>query len=612
MNTAQIVNVIKTLKKTELVFDNGCTLVVGKADIQIEPFGSDEQISIYPEIRERQYRVLYSSATLNKQGTSNATELREFWESNNFFFDIGSQVIADGRVEFRADLPVTIGFPAVGAIFFVEKPTVIALVWKQFKSGNYIKDTDTGSLSDWRKTNDKNRFTTNEFRIFDAIDQTKQLAFDVSAFLTSTLHTFIWQAKNGIISLLSPNVVEVTSLSDFPTPSAGFIPLAANGNVTYDIQGPIDIGANGLDYGTGNKIKLLGKFSSLDQIISTKTGDFIKGTNANISLELLTLINNDCTDFLNVNGGGTEIISLTGVIFVGTGNVGTLDGYAITVFQEWLLRNFTGGLTFSGSSIAALIRATQFVNCSGNLIDLGTSTFDTFEIDSMVAAVPSGSTAIKVAASGANINAGGEGIITSTNINITAGGVATVGYDPLDLEWNVYGNSESIITSDRITPTGWAFYQDGETSPVTQVLTTTPQKLQIDGLGSQTEKGFLPKSIRGIGDLWDVVNDKITPITIGDSYDLGIDIEVTAKTGGVGQIILTIDIGGGPTITVPIITIDSFVGKTPPFTKRISSLFFTLAAFKTNGGQIFVATDAGTVTIAARQITISRNSSGAS
>ena len=191
MDTLQLKNVVKTLKKTELVFQlNDGRLRIGKADIRWETIDNDgtpdERIIITPEIQERDYRVNFSSPTLDKQGASNAQELVDFWEANNFFFDIGQQPIADGRVEFRADLPITIGFPPIGSIFIVEKPTFILVIWKQFTSGHYIKDTDTGSLNDWRKFNKKSRFTTDEFRIFDATDQTKQVAFDASSQNTGT------------------------------------------------------------------------------------------------------------------------------------------------------------------------------------------------------------------------------------------------------------------------------------------------------------------------------------------------------------------------------------------------------------------------------------------
>lgn len=208
MDFLQIKNVIKTLKKTELVFQtNDCVLRVGKSDISVDTVDNDgipdERIRIFPEIRGKEYRVLFSSPTLDKHGAANATELIDFWESNNFFFDIGSQVIADGRVEFRADLPVTLGFPPVGAIYFVEQPTLILGIYKIHTSGDYIKDTDTQSLNDWRKTNKKSRFTTSEFRVLDNVDQSKQKADDLSAVGISSIITAIWRNSSGTVAFLS-------------------------------------------------------------------------------------------------------------------------------------------------------------------------------------------------------------------------------------------------------------------------------------------------------------------------------------------------------------------------------------------------------------------------
>ncbi len=209
MDTLQLKNVVKSLKKTELVFQlNDGRLRIGKADIRWETIDNngtpDERIIITPEIQERDYRVNFSSPTLDKQGASNAKELVDFWEANNFFFDVGSQPIADGRVEFRADLPVTIGFPAVGAIFVVEKPTTILLgLYTTFQSGWYIKDNDTGSLNDWRRLNKKFKYTASEFAIVDPTDQSKQGQFDASSITTDTIRTYVIPDKNGTIALIS-------------------------------------------------------------------------------------------------------------------------------------------------------------------------------------------------------------------------------------------------------------------------------------------------------------------------------------------------------------------------------------------------------------------------
>lgn len=93
MDTLQIKDVIKTLNKTEIVFQNNNGILrVGASNIGIDTIDNagtpDERITITPQIGEEEYRVLFSSSTLNKQGAANATELVDFWEANDFFFDI--------------------------------------------------------------------------------------------------------------------------------------------------------------------------------------------------------------------------------------------------------------------------------------------------------------------------------------------------------------------------------------------------------------------------------------------------------------------------------------------------------------------------------------------
>jgi len=158
---------------------------------------------------------------------------------------------------------------------------------------------------------------------------------------------------------------------------------------------------------------------------------------------------------------------------------------------------------------------------------------------------------------------------------------------------------------------GWGNYVDALTTPATQVITTTPSKLQIDGAGATSESGYLPREIRGISELWDTTNDKITPINIGDSYSLRIDLGITAKSGLPTLLNLQLDIGGGATPTIVIV--DRVIGapKTPPYNISIAFPIFCLATFIANGGQLFLSTDTGTITIGKRIINIYRISNGA-
>lgn len=162
-------------------------------------------------------------------------------------------------------------------------------------------------------------------------------------------------------------------------------------------------------------------------------------------------------------------------------------------------------------------------------------------------------------------------------------------------------NPETITGLKNVS--GWGFYT--QTSG-TQVISSTASKLSIDGSGINSESSYLPYEIRGNSQLWDILNDKITPIAIGDSYLARMDLEVTSKSGSPTELTLGLDIA--PTITILEKTI--LASKTAPFNISISFNFFSLSTFVSNGGELFLATDTGTITVSKRQLLIHRISSG--
>lgn len=165
-------------------------------------------------------------------------------------------------------------------------------------------------------------------------------------------------------------------------------------------------------------------------------------------------------------------------------------------------------------------------------------------------------------------------------------------------------------TSEIYNVCGWGVYQDAETTPATQTINTTPAKIQIDGGGSSSNSSYLPREIRGSGELWDVVNDKITPINVGDAYDVRLDLTINSKTGSPTYIQFDLDIGGGAAPTVIIVERILGVAKTPPYSLSIGFPIFSLSTFIANGGQLFISVDSGTLTIGKRQIFIKRDFNG--
>jgi hypothetical protein len=129
-------------------------------------------------------------------------------------------------------------------------------------------------------------------------------------------------------------------------------------------------------------------------------------------------------------------------------------------------------------------------------------------------------------------------------------------------------------------------------------------------LGAATEEAYLPLSIRGISSLWDTANDCIVPILEGDSYDVRVVLDITAKSGTPTLLTMELDIGGGVTPTISIITDDRSTSKTPPFSLVLTFPIFTLATFIANGGQFFLSVNTGTYTISGRSIYIARTSPG--
>lgn len=173
---------------------------------------ADSKIQIYDTSG-----VVASSSELLSTDLSNAVDGNDiaFTESSwrefarqNLGFNTGGGTGKgwDGQVEFRADLPITLANPAIGSIYLVEKKTTILFgAYTTYQSGLYIKDTDTGSLSDWRRMNVKVNFTDAEFAIVSAADESKRAQHDLSLVTSGATHVYKYPDKPGTFALTDDN-----------------------------------------------------------------------------------------------------------------------------------------------------------------------------------------------------------------------------------------------------------------------------------------------------------------------------------------------------------------------------------------------------------------------
>lgn len=156
-------------------------------------------------------------------------------------------------------------------------------------------------------------------------------------------------------------------------------------------------------------------------------------------------------------------------------------------------------------------------------------------------------------------------------------------------------------------PTGWGYYQH---SGAAQNITTADTKLIINGLGTLTNTSYLPAEIRGTGQLWSTTNNRIAPIRLGDAYNTRIDLPITARTTA-AELRISYDISGGASPTSIIVSAYDPVTRTPPYTLSITvPILVTTNTVLTNGIQLFLKVDAGSIDITNPSISIIRTHSG--
>lgn len=159
----------------------------------------------------------------------------------------------------------------------------------------------------------------------------------------------------------------------------------------------------------------------------------------------------------------------------------------------------------------------------------------------------------------------------------------------------------------RPLPTGWGYYRDASAA---QTITTTATKLSINGSGAETDTDYLPLQIRGTDHLWDTTNDYIKPVKVGDSYTVRIDLPITALTSSPTNLTLEVDIGGGASPSNVIVESDIDISKAAPYNVTFSFPVYVSTNFNTNGGQLFLSTDTGSVDIDDPSILIVKTSDG--
>lgn len=410
----------------------------------------------------------------------------------------------------------------------------------------------------------------------------------------------------------SLTVIPIFSTADLPTAVAGVITLATN-DIRYQIYCLVGIGTDRINV-TANRIQIEGLTPDAG-FSYTGTGVLIS-TTGTLQMFGMNLVGMTATKLIDAVDAGTSTILGRSLGLVGgpTTDLVCIDDYANVFFELTGFVTGRHGICLANTVSNFTVAFCQFnVGVTGMNIDYGTAICSATSIETCVSTLSATSTFINAAANNGNITAIGGGTVTHNKIDDSiVGSTISVGLSPLDLRWLFIGNN-NLVASDRLNPTGWAFYNDGNT-----VTTTVPSgvgnavKFSVDGLGANTTSAFSPRVVRGVSEMWDTSTDKMIPITLGDSSNVRIAFALTAKGANPSIITIVFDIGGASGITIPVYTTSLTTPNTFPRSVTLVAPVFSLATFLLNGGQIFMYTDSGTLDVENRQILIQRISSGAS
>ena len=113
----------------------------------------------------------------------------------------GGSSYIDGEVEYHADLPVTVGTPAVNSAFLVRKGQGLYFLTRK-PAGIWVRELNNGNLDDWKYAGTfSDLYRDANFRIINDTDTSKELAFSLSGLTTGTTRTLTVPDASGTIAL---------------------------------------------------------------------------------------------------------------------------------------------------------------------------------------------------------------------------------------------------------------------------------------------------------------------------------------------------------------------------------------------------------------------------
>lgn len=254
-----------------------------------------------------------------------------------------------------------------------------------------------------------------------------------------------------------PNVFTVRSLQDIldipgVVQTVNDIDVTALGSFTLKPRGFIDLGLNRIVcQGSTTEVVLIeGENQAVDIMSSNNTGEMFFFEDCTVLTRWMNYFATSATNgVFNVKNTAGNLKSNSFQMFNTfiDGSIGGTftDLATMSIFLPSFEGNTTDGFSFFGGFTRLAIQDIQFENYTGTAIDLGTATFDSIAILASTDLPTASNVFINGAANSANLNAGGQGVIS----NIRFEGTFAPTLNNIlssDLQWN-FSNSPPLIDS---------------------------------------------------------------------------------------------------------------------------------------------------------------------
>ncbi|MBT3422031.1 MAG: hypothetical protein HN431_04420, partial [Bacteroidetes bacterium] len=251
---------------------------------------------------------------------------------------------------------------------------------------------------------------------------------------TSATSTPNWvYISNNSVSERNNHVI-VKSVSDFPDAVSGVITLADN--VTYEINGTVNLGSTRLVMGVSNVIHGIDK--SDDKLVYTGTGSMITSANQDFTIRTVLLYAPiSGSQIFNVSGSTCKI-QLMDNIFYGCKDLGVFNGGDILTMNLNLITLCSDGFEIKGTQNKLYYFNNLYeANVAGTAISIPSGTFGIVQIQSNFIEVATGLTGLNIVGATATV---GEAKIVHNFFSGT--GTYLTGVSTAYASWFFYGNTE--------------------------------------------------------------------------------------------------------------------------------------------------------------------------